>query len=394
MEQKVTAPVHKDSLRNSATVACNYMLQRPDFEFAVDLEILCQGITGIYGVSGSGKTTLLRCIAGLEPAARGRLVVAGDVWQDSQNSIFVPVHKRSIGYVFQEPRLFEHLTVEDNLRYGQRRSQTAHVIDIDQVTDLLDLAPLLARKPRNLSGGEKQRVAIGRALLRSPRLVLMDEPLAALDRARKDEILPFLDRLHTKLSVPILYVSHNIDEVCRLCDHLIVMERGMALATGAIQSVLVRLDIPMLGSDEAGSVVQGSVESYDPNYDLTRVRFSGGVLVVPGSFDKENTAVRIRIRAADVSLCREKPLYSTILNILPVIVDEIHRDRGPHVLARLRAGDDLLIAKITRRSCDELQLSEGDTLLAQIKSVAVKSSTAPLPALSEATSNKLEPPSL
>lgn len=391
MEQKVTTPVDTDSLRNSAMVVCNYTLQRPDFEFAVDLEIPCQGITGIYGVSGSGKTTLLRCIAGLEPTARGRLVVAGDVWQDSQSSIFVPVHKRSIGYVFQEPQLFEHLTVEDNLRYGQRRIQTARVIDIGQVIDLLDLAPLLGRKSRDLSGGETQRVAIGRALLRSPRLVLMDEPLAALDRARRDEILPFLDRLHARLSVPILYVSHNIDEVCRLCDHLVVMERGMALASGAIQSVLVRLDIAELGSDEAGSVVQGSVESYDADYDLTRVRFSGGVLVVPGSFDAENTAVRIRIRAADVSLCREKPMHTTILNILPVTIDKIHRGRGPHVLARLRAGDDLLTAKITRRSCDELKLSEGDALLAQIKSVAVKSSTAPLPALSEATSDKPEP---
>jgi molybdate transport system ATP-binding protein len=284
------------------------------------------------------------------------------------------IHERQIGYVFQEPRLFGHLNVRKNLEYGLRRRRDARGgVDFDQIVELLDLERLTDRTPDELSGGEAQRVAIARALLCAPRLVLMDEPLAALDRARKDEILPFLDRLHTELSLPIVYVSHNIDEVCRLCDHLVVMDRGRVLAAGEIQSVLVDLDLPLLGGDEAGSVISGTVESYDADYDLTRLTFSGGTLLVPGRFGNVQSVLRLRIRANDVSLCRNRPNDSSILNIIPITVDEIHLGQGPYALVRLRAGNDFLMARLTRRSCDELRLKTGDQLLAQIKSVAVRS---------------------
>ena len=356
-------------------VKLRYVLERSDFSLNVDLKIPMHGITGIFGESGSGKTTLLRCLAGLEQPSTGQLAISGDVWQDTTKKLSRAIHERQIGYVFQEPRLFGHLNVRKNLEYGRRRRRSSEdAVGFEQIVDLLGLEQLLDRAPSELSGGESQRVAIARALLRAPRLVLMDEPLAALDRARKDEILPFLDRLHAELSLPILYVSHNIDEVCRLCDHLVVIDRGRVLADGEIQSVLVNLDLPLLAGEEAGSVISGAVEAYDANYDLTRLKFSGGKLLVPGRFGDERTVLRLRIRASDVSLCRKRPTDSTILNIIEITVDQIRSGRGPFALVRLRAGDDFLMAKLTRRSCDEMQLSPGDTLLAQIKSVAVRSS--------------------
>ncbi len=358
----------------SAAINLHYVFRRTEFSLDVDVQIPMQGITGIFGESGSGKTTLLRCIAGLEQPATGQLSINGDAWQDTTRQMSRAIHERQIGYVFQEPRLFSHLNVRRNLEYGQRRRRDLQDgVEFDQVVGLLGLERLIDRTPDELSGGEAQRVAIARALLSAPRLVLMDEPLASLDRARKDEILPFLDRLHTELSIPILYVSHNIDEVCRLCDHLVVMDRGRILAAGEIQSVLVDLDLPLLGGDEAGSIISGTVESYDADYDLTRLEFSGGSLLIPGRFGDVQSALRLRIRANDVSLCRDRPKDSSILNIIPISVDEIHLGQGPYAMVRLRAGNDFLLARLTRRSCDDLRLKSGDQLLAQIKSVAVRS---------------------
>ena len=357
----------------NAAVDLHYVLRRTEFSLDVDLKIPMEGITGIFGESGSGKTTLLRCIAGLEVPSTGQFSINGDVWQDTPKKISRAIHERQIGYVFQEPRLFAHLNVRRNLEYGwRRRGDADDGGDFDQIVNLLDLEQLIDRTPDELSGGEAQRVAIARALLSAPRLVLMDEPLAALDRARKDEILPFLDRLHTELSLPILYVSHNIDEVCRLCDHLVVLDRGRVLAAGEIQSVLVDLDLPLLGGDEAGSVISGTVEAYDADYDLTRLKFSGGALLVPGRFGDMQSSLRLRIRANDVSLCRDRPNDSSILNIIPVTVDEIQIGQGPYALVRLQVGQDFLMARLTRRSCDDLRLKPGDELLAQIKSVAVR----------------------
>jgi molybdate transport system ATP-binding protein len=207
-------------------IRLHYKLHRDAFVLDVDVELPMQGITGLFGASGAGKTTLLRCIAGLEQASTGKLAVDGETWEDSDTGEFRPVRQRSIGYVFQEPRLFDHLTVKANIEYGRKRREQNGGADFDHVIELLGLGELLTRHPLALSGGEAQRVAIARALLCSPRFVLMDEPLASLDQPRRDEILPFLDRLHGESDTPIIYVSHNIDEVCRLCDHLVVIERG------------------------------------------------------------------------------------------------------------------------------------------------------------------------
>ena len=357
----------------AASILIRYALARPQFDLNVEVEVPARGITGIFGESGAGKTSLLRCIAGLEKPARGKLVVAGDVWQDTDSNSARPVHEREIGYVFQEPRLFGHLDVRGNLLYGSKRAAAnGRDVEFSRVTDMLGLASMLDRKPPELSGGEAQRVAIGRALLRAPRLVLMDEPLASLDAARKDEILPFLDRLHAELSLPILYVSHHIEEVCRLCDHLLVIDNGRIVASGDLQTVLVRMDVPLLSGAEAGSVIVGEVIDYDTDYDLTTIGFSGGAFRVPGRHGDSGLPLRLRIRANDISLCRERPGQTTILNVLDAKIEAMQAADGPSRLLRLRVGDDLLLARVTRRSCDDLGLQTGETLQAQVKAVAVR----------------------
>lgn len=353
-------------------IELQYKVERAAFALDVKLELPLQGITGIFGASGAGKTTLLRCIAGLEPRAAGRLVVGGDTWEDSVQGVTLPVQQRNIGYVFQEPRLFDHLSVRANIEYGNRRRPGNPTTDFDHIVDLLGLQALLGRSPAELSGGEAQRVTFARALLCSPQLVLMDEPLAALDSARRNDILPFLDRLHAESQIPIIYVSHNIDEVCRLCDHLVVMEAGRASASGPLQDVLVELDVPVLGGDNAGSVIEGNVASYDANDDLACLEFSGGRLWVPGKVGSEGANLRLRIQASDVSLCRSRPEHSTILNILPAHVDAIKAGDGASMLVRLLIGEDRIVARVTRRSIRELGLREGESLFAQIKSVAVR----------------------
>ncbi|MDJ0813064.1 MAG: molybdenum ABC transporter ATP-binding protein [Woeseiaceae bacterium] len=353
-------------------IGLRYRVERPGFSLDVDLELPLRGISGVFGESGAGKTTLLRCIAGLEAAHASRLSVAGETWEDTQEGIALPVQRRDIGYVFQEPRLFDHLAVRANIDYGRKRRAGETASNFDHIVELLGLEKLLERRPAELSGGEAQRVAIARALLSAPKLVLMDEPLASLDRARRDEILPFLERLHAEARIPIIYVSHNIDEVCRLCDHLVVMEAGRVLASGVLQDVLVRLDIPVLGGDNAGSIIDGVVASYDGDDDLTRLEFSGGSLWVPGHAGAEGATLRLRTQASDISLCRSRPEQSTILNILPAQVEAIEGSEGPTMLVRLRLGDDRIVARVTRRSVRELGLQEGDSLFAQVKSVAVR----------------------
>jgi len=361
-------------MKANDTIQLRYQLQRRDFALDVDLELPLRGISGVFGASGAGKTSLLRCVAGLERPASGRLLVAGDTWQDSSSGIWRDVHEREIGYVFQEPRLFPHLDVLGNIEYGQRRRERGAKNNLDQVVALLGLENMLQRRADELSGGEAQRVAIARALLCSPRFVLMDEPLASLDQARKDEILPFLDRLHAESDVPVIYVSHNIDEVCRLCDYLVVLENGSVAASGDLQSVLVSADAKVLGGDQAGSVIHGTVVSYDANDDLTRLQFSGGDLWVPGKAAADGAELRLRIRASDVSLCRVRPEQSTILNIVPARVESVRSDDGAAALVRVALGEASILSRVTRRSVRELDLQPGDEVFAQIKSVAVRPS--------------------
>ncbi len=360
-------------------IELQYRVEHSGFTLDASLELPLQGITGIFGASGAGKTTLLRCVAGLEQASVGRLLVAGDTWEDTANGISLPVQQRNIGYVFQEARLFEHLSVRANIEYGRKRRAGASDADFGHVVDLLGLGALLDRRPEALSGGEAQRVAIARALLCAPQLVLMDEPLASLDSARRNDILPFLDRLHAEAQIPIIYVSHNIDEVCRLCDHLVALDAGRVAASGPLQDVLVKLDVPVLGGSNAGSVIEGTVTSYDSDDDLARLEFSGGGLWVPGNVGSAGTNLRLRVQASDVSLCRSRPEQSTILNILPAEVEAIQSGDGGSMLVRLLIGSERVVARVTRRSIRELGLREGESVFAQIKSVAVKTAAGRVP---------------
>ena len=350
-------------------------LQYSAFALEVDLHLPGRGVTALYGHSGSGKTTCLRCIAGLERAADGFVQVNDEVWQDSRSGLFVPPHKRALGYVFQEASLFPHLSVQANLEFGLKRIPRAQRrVDMTQATELLGIGHLLERHPQHLSGGERQRIGIARALLTSPRLLLMDEPLAALDSKRKSEILPYLERLHDELDIPVLYVSHAQDEVARLADHIVLLSNGKALASGPIGETLARLDLPLALGDDAGVVISGTVSAYDAHYQLLSLQLPGSALHMrvahaPLALGK---ALRIKVQARDVSLNVQAEEHSSILNRLPVtVIQEIAADNNAHVLVRLDAGGTPLLARITRFSRDQLQLHPGQTLWAQIKAVAV-----------------------
>lgn len=359
----------------SSTIEVRLHLDFPEFAVHVDLSLPGRGVTALYGESGSGKTTCLRCIAGLEKASNAFIAINGEVWQDSVNGIFVAPHKRALGYVFQEASLFPHLTVRGNLEFGLKRiAARERRVSLEQATTLLGIDHLLARQPDKLSGGERQRVGIARALLTSPRLLLLDEPLAALDAHRKSEILPYLERLHDELGIPMLYVSHSQDEVARLADHLVLLSGGKALASGLIGETLARLDLPLAMGDDAGVVIEGTVSAYDPAYHLVSVRLPRSqrairVAYAPMAID---TPLRCKVQARDVSLSLQAEDQSSILNRLPVtVVSEVPADNAAHVLVRLDADGTPLLARITRYSRDQLQLHPGQTLWAQIKSVAL-----------------------
>ena len=345
------------------------------FALEVDLHLPGRGVTALYGHSGSGKTTCLRCIAGLERAEDGFIQINDEVWQDSRNGVFVPPHKRVLGYVFQEASLFAHLSVRANLEFGLKRiPRQQRRVDMAQATELLAIGHLLERNPEHLSGGERQRIGIARALLTSPKLLLMDEPLAALDSQRKGEILPYLERLHDELDIPVLYVSHAQDEVARLADHIVLLSDGKALASGPIGETLARLDLPLARGDDAGVVINGTVSAYDEHYQLLTLQLPDSALHMrvahaPLAVGK---ALRIKVQARDVSLSLQAEEHSSILNRLPVTVtQDIPADNSAHVLVRLDAGGTPLLARITRFSRDQLQLHPGQTLWAQIKAVAV-----------------------
>lgn len=331
-----------------------HSIHKGKFHLDVNTAVPASGITGVFGESGSGKTTLLRCIAGLEK---------------STGASPLPVHKRRIGYVFQEPQLFSHLSVRRNIEFGLRRNPNA-VDRVDELADMLGVSHLLQRRATDLSGGEAQRVSIARVLCQSPQLILMDEPLSSLDGARRDEILPYLDRLHAETSVPVVYVSHSIDEICRLSDHLIVLDKGRVVAEGELHETLTRIDSPWLSGRSAGAVLEATQVRYDDEFDLTLFAFSGGEIWSPGRF--ASSAVRLRISASDISVSRMPPSETTILNILPAIIEASAAETSATELLRLRLGDDVLVARITRRSLQQLQLQSGDEVYAQIKSVTVR----------------------
>ena len=348
------------------------------FSLDVQFEVPAKGITALFGPSGCGKTTVLRCMAGLQ-RLEGHVKIGAEVWQDSMLGVFLPPHRRHIGYVFQEASLFPHLSVRDNLLYGARRVQRAeprHVPDLEGIVDMLGLRRLLDRGSTTLSGGERQRVAVGRALLAEPSVLLMDEPLSALDRITKDEILPYFEVLHERLAVPILYVSHDVSEIERLADTLVLIEHGRVLASGALAALQTDPRLPLLTSPGATVVLDGEVAAIDEAFALTEFDVAGGRLVVAGRHGRIGEPRRLRIAASDVSLARSAPTDSTILNCLPGRIVSIDGGPGePQASVILALGHDgggsRIAARITRKSLVGLGLEPGAAVYAQIKSVAL-----------------------
>ncbi len=303
-------------------------LPRAQFDVDVDLHLPGKGITVLFGASGSGKTSILRCVAGLERAVSGFVRIGDAVWQDDERGLFVPTWRRLLGYVFQEvPSLFEHLDVQRNLEYGLRRTATsADRNTLDEAVDLLGIRALLKRRPQALSGGERQRVAIARALVTEPRLLLLDEPLASLDLHRRREIMPWLERLRDQLAIPMLYVTHSMDELSRLADEVVVLDKGQAVAAGPISEVLAQGDLPALADEEAGTVIQGVVQECNSRWHLARVQLSAGCVLVRDIGLVPGNRVRLRILARDVSLTLDQPTRSSIQNHLPGVVDAVLAD--------------------------------------------------------------------
>jgi molybdate transport system ATP-binding protein len=356
-------------------IQAHFKLSHPGFVLDVALELPGQGITALFGPSGSGKTSCLRVIAGLARSDAGHqsaVRINGKVWQDDATKVWVPVHQRSLGYVFQDAKLFPHLSVAQNISFGMARiPEKDRRVSLDQAVTLLGIGPLMDRAPDTLSGGERQRVAIARALATSPSLLLMDEPLAALDTRRKAEILPYLETLTTELDIPILYVSHAIDEVARLADHLVLLEAGRVVATGPTHELLVRLDLPLAHGDTAGAVITATVQSHHPDEHLTTVQFGGGGLLIPQQAAGVGQALRIRVQARDVSLTLTRQTGSSILNILPATVTALSTDSPGQMMVSLDVGGTPLLARITQRSAKVLGLKPGLALFAQIKGAAI-----------------------
>ncbi|MEW6763262.1 MAG: molybdenum ABC transporter ATP-binding protein [Pseudomonadota bacterium] len=350
-------------------------LPRADFLLDVDLRLPGSGITVLFGPSGSGKTSILRCVAGLEKARGARIKVGEEVWQDDAARLFVPTHRRALGYVFQEASLFAHLDVRGNLDFGRKRIPSPEAArTLADAIELLGIGHLLGRQVAQLSGGERQRVAIARALATMPRLLLLDEPLAALDAARRQEILPWLEKMHLELKLPMLYVTHSADELARLADHVVMLEQGSVRAAGPVDEVLLSLDGPAAVGEDAGALVHGVVAERSAEWQLIRVDFDGGALWLRDSGITVGNEVRLRILARDVSLTTREPVDTSIQNHFPCVVESIAVASHPsQVLLRLRCGETVLLARITRRALFDLSLEQGSRAWAQVKSVALLS---------------------
>lgn len=349
------------------TLRASFRHAYPGFALAADLTLPMHGVSALFGPSGSGKTTLLRLMAGLERAADGSLALGATVWQDATR--FVPAHQRPIGFVFQDARLFPHLSVRQNLAYGQRRAGAGGAIEA--MAERLGITHLLARKPDRLSGGEAQRVAIARALLTEPRILMMDEPLAALDAARKAEILPYLERLHAEANIPILYVSHSFDEVARLADHLVLLDGGRVVAAGSLVELTTRLDFPLAHRAEAEAIINAQVVAHDAAFHLTCVGFSGEKLWLSLHEAPIGSVVRVRVRARDVSLTLAPQTGTSILNILPATLTDLGGESDSQVMIGLDVGGTRLLSRVTRKSVSLLGLVPGVRVFAQIKGVAI-----------------------
>ncbi len=354
---------------------CNIRLQRADFKVEADFVIPQKGVLGIFGHSGSGKTTLLRCLAGLEEQAQGRIEINGEVWLNETKKL--SIQQRNTGYVFQEGRLFPHLSVAKNLDYGARRCFAGKIknesMERGHLLELLNIGHLLKRYPFQLSGGEKQRVAIARALLKKPRMLLLDEPLASLDEKRKQEILPYLEKLHEELNIPMLYVSHNLDEMLRLCDHMLVMDQGQLVFSGEIHDALVSPESPLARVDNAVAVLEGTVSKQEKNFDISTVHtINGNRFQVPGLM-AIGKRVRLIVFASDVSVTKEKADNTSILNIIKGRISAVLDKKGGRVLLQVDCNQDILLSLISVKSFQNLQLSPGADVFIQLKAVVVRS---------------------
>lgn len=352
------------------SIEARFRFSLGEFRLEVDLDLPGRGITSLFGPSGCGKTSLLRAIAGLDRHADGYLKVGELLWQDTDT--FVPPHRRPVGYVFQEASLFDHLSVAGNLEYGLKRvPEPERAISLERAVTLLGIGSLLQRRPATLSGGERQRVAIARALAVSPRLLLMDEPLAAVDVERRQEILPWIEALHRELDIPVIHVSHAPEEVARLADQLVLMRAGRVTASGDVHEMFTRLDLPLALEQDATSVIEATVSDHDEEYRLTRLKFAGGQFIMARQPIAVGSPVRLRLAARDVSLTLQRQSGTSILNILPVTVDEISLDDEAQVTVRVLAGGVPILARITRKSALELALQPGLEVFAQAKGIAL-----------------------
>ncbi len=351
------------------SIDAQLQLQRGEFRLDVTFSLPERGISAIFGASGCGKTSLLRVIAGLE-RAKGYLKIGERVWQDDK--VFLSPQQRRIGYVFQEPSLFPHLDVAANLAYGFKRAPKAQrKISLAQAIELLDIENLLKRRVQQLSGGEQQRVAIARALASSPEMLLLDEPLAALDQGRKQEILPYLDSLPQSLDIPMLYVSHAREEVARLADYLVLLDAGKIQAQGQVSELFSRLDLPLAHEADTETVITAQVVGYDQEYALNWLDFSGGRFQVAGKPRPIGTKLRLQILARDVSLTLARQTDTSILNIFAAKINSLAQDSAAQITVRLQVGNDMLLARITKKSAQGLDLQQGKKVFVQIKTVAL-----------------------
>lgn len=364
-------------MTEAGTISARYGGHVGSFAIDAAFEAPMQGVTALFGPSGCGKTTILRCIAGLTRLP-GRLVVGGDVWQDDATGTFREPYERPIGYVFQEANLFAHLSVRRNMLYGHTRALkkgAKEEIRLDDVVDLLGIGPLLDRATGALSGGERQRVALGRALLAQPRVLLMDEPLSALDLMTKEEILPYFESLHGALSIPVFYVTHDISEIERLADHMVLLEAGRVLASGPLAELLSDSRLPIARSPQASSVMEARFRSFDATHSLTTFDVSGETLLVAGRVGDCGQSYRVRIAASDVSLAVERPSLTTIMNVLPAIVADIQPvgEAQANVVVTIghREGGARVLARVTRRSVNLLGFTVGQPIFVQIKAVSL-----------------------
>ena len=353
------------------TLEVSYAHRLGGFALDVDFSVEARGVTALFGPSGSGKTATVNAIAGLMRPDRGCIRLAGTTLLDTGANRMVPPHKRRLGYVFQDARLFPHKRVEANIMFGARRTADRPTqAMVDDVISLLDIGSLLGRYPANLSGGERQRVAIARALLAGPRLLLLDEPLAALDGPRKNEVLPYLERLSSAAEIPIVYVSHSIDEVTRLADRIVVLNKGSVAASGEVTEIMSRLDLfPLTGRFEAGAVVEAMVASHDAEDYLSEVTFDSGRLWLPLVDVPVGDRVRFRVRARDVVLARAAPDAISTNNILQGTVRELRHDAGTYVDVQVACGATLLLARITHRSRKRLDIAPGREVFVIVKSI-------------------------